>query len=117
MGTHLIPREVDGDARILLFFTPTGFIGILIGLVPGLIVQQLMAAAGAEVASYIVMIFFALVGMVIGQMKIPESRAFDLFKKTGGEYIRKVIANYFRFKKTRKYYVYDYDAAQNSAHK
>ena len=29
MGTHLIPREIDGDARILLFFTPKGFLGIL----------------------------------------------------------------------------------------
>ena len=112
MGTHLIPREIDGDARILLIFTPQGFIGILIGLIPGLIFQQLVAAAGAQILSYIVMGIFGFIGMVIGQMKIPESRAFDLFKKTGGEYIRNVILHYVSFKKKRKYYVYDIDAVQ-----
>ena len=36
MGTHLIPREIDGDARILLIFTPKGFLGILLGFIPGI---------------------------------------------------------------------------------
>ena len=35
MGTHLIPREIDGDARILLIFTPKGFICTLIGVAIG----------------------------------------------------------------------------------
>ena len=112
MGTHLIPREIDGDARILLIFTPKGFIGVLIGLVIGFIFQQLIASTGAVAASYVVMGIFGAIGFVIGQMKIPESRAFDLFRKTGGEYIRSVIVNYFRFKKVRKYYIYDYEAAK-----
>ena len=109
MGTHLIPREIDGDARILIIFTGKGFLGLLIGFIPGIILQQLIAYSGAEVVSYLVLLFCGLVGFAIGQLKIPESRAFDLFRKTGGEYIRVVIKNYFAFKKKRKYYVYDKD--------
>ena len=32
MGTHLIPREVEGEGRILIIFTMKGFIGTLIGI-------------------------------------------------------------------------------------
>ena len=43
---------------------------------------------------------------------MPESRAFDLFRKTGGEYIKTVIANYYKFKRNKKYYVYDAEASK-----
>ena len=109
MGTHLIPREVDGDARILLIFTPKGFLGLLAGFVPGIILQQLIALTGAKAISYIVLAICAAIGFGIGQLKMPESRSFDLFRKTGGLYIRDVIKYYFAFKKNRKYYVYDID--------
>ena len=107
MGTHLIPREVDGEARILLIFTPRGFMGILISLVPGVILHQMFTFMGASVVGWIALGICAVIGWVIGQMKMPESRAFDIFKKTGGEYIKDVILNYIKFKKTKKYYVYD----------
>ena len=113
MGTHLIPREIDGDARILLIFTPKGFFGILIGLIPGIFLHQLFSAFGASVVGWIALGICAVVGWVIGQMKMPESRAFDIFKKTGGEYIKDVIINYFKFKKNKKYYVYDADMINN----
>ena len=109
MGTHLIPREVDGDARILLVFTPKGFGGMLIGLVPGIIFQQLIALTGLKIVSYVVLAIFMAIGFAIGQLRMPESRAFDLFRKTGGLYIRDVIKYYFAFKKNRKFYVYDID--------
>ena len=107
MGTHLIPREVDGEARILLIFTPKGFFGILISLIPGVMLQQLFSALGANIIGWIAMGICAVIGFIIGQMKMPESRAFDIFRKTGGEYVKDVIARYLKFKKTRKYYVYD----------
>ena len=49
----------------------------------------------------------AAIGFVVGQVKIPESNAFSLFKKTGGEYVRDVIMKYIRFQKTKKIYLYD----------
>ena len=107
MGTHLIPREVDGEARILLIFTPKGFLGILIGLVPGIILYQICASLGSTVIAWVLLGICALIGFVIGQVKMPESRAFDLLRKTGGEYVKDVITNYFKFSKTKKYYVYE----------
>ena len=55
----------------------------------------------------------AVIGFIIGQVRMPESRAFDLFRKTGGEYIKNVITNYFKFQKTKKYYIYDPEAKIN----
>ena len=113
MGTHLIPREIDGDGRILLIFTPKGFVGILISLVPGIMLHQLFSAFGSEVMGWVALGICAVIGFVIGQVRMPESRAFDLFRKTGGTYVKDVILNYFKFKKTRKYYVYDNEAVNN----
>ena len=109
MGTHLIPREVDGEARILLIFTPKGFFGILIALIPGVMLHQLFTNMGAKTVGWVALAICALIGFVIGQMKMPESRAFDLTRKTGGEYVKDVILNYLRFSKTKKYYIHDAD--------
>lgn len=113
MGTHLIPREIDGDARILLIFTPMGFVGVLVGIGVGAIFYSIAKAFGANLVGWILLGICALIGFMIGQVKIPDSNAFPLFKKVGGEYIRDVIKNYFRFKRIRKIYVYE-DAAKNT---
>ena len=107
MGTHLIPREVDGDARILLIFTPKGFIGTLAGLFIGVIFFSIASALKATMVGWVLLAICAGLGFAIGQVKIPESNAFSLFKKTGGEYIRDVIVKYMRFQKTKKIYLYD----------
>ena len=107
MGTHLIPREVDGDARILLIFTPKGFIGTLSGLFVGVMLFSLASALKATMVGWVLLAVCAGLGFAIGQVKIPESNAFSLFKKTGGEYIRDVIKKYIRFQKTKKIYLYD----------
>lgn len=112
MGTHLIPREIDGDARILLIFTPKGFLGLLIGFIPGILLYQICATFGATILAWVLLGVCAGIGFIIGQVKMPESRAFDLFRKTGGSYIKDVIANYFKFKKNRKYYVYDVECSK-----
>lgn len=114
MGTHLIPREVDGDARILLIFTPKGFLGILIGLIPGILLHQICSALGSAIVAWVLLGICVGIGFVIGQVKMPESRAFDLFRKTGGEYIKAVIVNYFKFQKHKKYYVYDSEVKKSS---
>lgn len=107
MGTHLIPREIDGDARILLIFTPKGFIGTLVGIFVGVVFFGLASALGATMVGWVLLGICAAIGFVIGQVKIPESNAFSLFKKTGGEYVRDVIMKYIRFQKTKKIYLYD----------
>lgn len=50
---------------------------------------------------------FAFIGFAIGTFKIPESNAFEITKKAGGEPIDEVIIRYFKFKnKKNKIYVY-----------
>ena len=107
MGTHLIPREVDGDARILLIFTPKGFIGTLIGLFFGAIFFSIASVMKATIVGWILLGICVAIGFIVGQMKIPESNAFSLFKKTGGEYVRDVIVKYMAFRKKKRIYLYD----------
>lgn len=105
MGTHLIPREVGGENRILYIFTPRGLLGTLIGLGIGVFFQQFFNAIGAAIVGWLIMAVFALIGWGIAQGKIPDTNAFDLFKKTGGEDILTVINRYLAFKKKMKIYV------------
>ena len=102
MGTHLIPREIDGDARILIIFTSKGFIGTLIGIFAGAIFYSIAEAFGASIVGWVLLGICALIGFVIGQVKVPDSSNFPLFKKVGGLYIRDIITKYFNFKKNRK---------------
>ena len=107
MGPHLIPREVDGDARILLIFTPKGFIGTLAGLFIGVMFFTIASALKATIVGWVLLAVCSGIGFTVGQVKIPESNAISLFKKTGGEYIRDIIMKYIRFQKTKKIYLYD----------
>ena len=106
MGTHLIPRDVEGESRILIIFSTKGFIGTLIGIGIGAIFYFLVGTF-APIVGWILLGICALAGFVIGQVKIPNSNSFDLFKKTGGYYIYEVIAKYFVFRQKRKIYTYD----------
>ena len=74
MGTHLIPREVDGEARILLIFSPKGFFGILIAAIPGIMLYQFFATIGASTLGWVMLAICGVIGFIIGQCKMPESR-------------------------------------------
>lgn len=104
MGTHLIPREVEGEGRILIIFSIQGLIGTLIGLGIGFILYNICAAVGATIVGWVMLGLFGLIGFIIGQVNIPDTNAMPLFKKTGGEPIWKIIARYFKFKKNIKIY-------------
>lgn len=105
MGTHLIPRDVEGEGRILIIFTVQGLIGALIGGGIGIILYNICAIAGAAIVGWILLAICALIGFVIGQVDIPDTNAMPLFKKVGGQPIWKIIARYVKFKKTQKIYV------------
>ncbi len=107
MGTHLIPREVEGEGRILIVFTMKGFAFTLAGIGIGSIFYSLFSAVGAPVVGWIVLGIFALAGFVLGQVKLPRSNSFDLLKKVGGDYVSEVISNYVKFRKNRKIYTYE----------
>ena len=62
---------------------------------------------GATIVGWMLLGISVGVGFIIGQMKIPESNTFSLFKKTGGEYVRDIIMKYLAFRKKRRIYLYD----------
>ena len=107
MGTHLIPREVDGEGRILIIFTMKGFVGTLIGIGIGTLLYNLLNMIGAPLVGWILLGMFALVGFVLGQVKLPKSNSIDLFRKTGGDFVYEIIIKYLKFRKKRKIYTYD----------
>lgn len=107
MGTHIIPREVEGEGRILIIFTMKGFVGTLVGIGVGAIFYSLFEAIGAAIVGWVLLALCALAGFIIMQVKIPKSNAFSLFKKTGGDYVYEVILKRIEFEKNKKIYVYD----------
>ena len=107
MGTHLIPREVEGEGRILIIFSMKGFVGTLIGIGVGTIFYTIFSSVNATLVGWIILGVCALTGFVIGQVKMPKSNSFDLMRKTGGDYIYEIIVKYFKFRKSKKIYTYD----------
>ena len=107
MGTHIIPREVEGEGRILIIFSMKGFIGTLVGIGIGSLFKWLFTFLKADIVGWIFLGAFALAGFIIGQVKLPMSNSFDLFKKVGGDYVYEVILKYLSFRKKKKIYTYD----------
>lgn len=52
------------------------------------------------------MAVFAVIGYVIGAVKIPTIVGIPITKKIGGEPLSEIIIRYIKFKKNRKMYVY-----------
>ncbi len=107
MGTHIIPRSnVKGQDRLFIFFSFQGLIGTLIGAAIGFplfsIVNKIFSSM---MGGLIVLVLFAGLGFIIGQVKIPDNNGNPLFKKLGGLYVREAIIAYIRFKRNKKKFV------------
>lgn len=57
--------------------------------------------------AWVVLFICALIGFVLGQVKLPDSNSMGILKKAGGEYIDQIILKYIKFRKIRKIYTYD----------
>lgn len=114
MGTHLIPRaDVKGQDRFFIIFSVPGLIGTLIGLGVGYPIFAILSAIGLNIPGIIIMALLAILGFTIGQVKIPDTNAFPLFKKIGGEYIRDIIVRYIKFRGNKKKFVIDASSLQS----
>lgn len=114
MGTHLIPRsDVKGQDRFLIIFTVPGLIGTVIGIAIGYPFYAILSAMGGKLVGLLVMAIFGLIGFAIGQVKIPDTNAFPIFKKIGGEYIKDIIIRAIRFRRNKKKYVNAISSTQN----
>jgi len=113
MNTYMIPREATNENRFL-FFTPQAAIFSLIGFCIGLcfvfIFGFLAAQFANQVLKYIgwgICLLIALIGYVLGTINMPETTAFEICKKTGGEPIWIIVKRTLTFNKRKKIYIYE----------
>ena len=106
MGTYQIPRNLKGESRILYIFSVKGLITTGIGAFIGLFFYLIFSSIGLENVGWFFIALFAVIGFVIGTVKIPVIAGIPFTKKIGGESIDKIFMRYMKFKKNRKVYVY-----------
>ena len=110
MQTYEIPRNYKGEGRILYIFSTKGLIFTCVGAGIGLVFYFILRMLGFGTAGLIITVICAAIGFVIGTLKVPESNAFEITKKTGGENIDDVIKRAIKFKMNRnRIYIYDID--------
>ena len=109
MGTYYIPRNYRGETRILYIFTVKSLISSAIGATLGAVFLFIFRALNMMPIGLGFMVFFALIGFLVGAVKIPTIVAIPVTKKIGGEPIYEIVLRYFKYKKKRKLYIYTKD--------
>ena len=115
MGTYYIPRNVKGESRILYIFSVKSLITTLIGGAVGFIFFLIFSMVGLTTLGWIFVGIFALIGFIVGAVKIPTVSGIPITKKIGGESIDQIILRYIKFKKTKKIYVYTKEEKKNGS--
>ncbi|MDE5831080.1 MAG: PrgI family protein [Clostridia bacterium] len=105
---YQIPRNVKGEGRILFIFSTKALIATGIGAGIGLIFWLAFKAIGLGTVGIIILIALAVIGFGIGTLKVPNTTAFDITRKTGGENIDDVIIRWIKFKMKSKKKIYVY---------
>lgn len=107
MGTYNLPRNVKGEGRILYVFSAKALLYTSIGAGVGFIFYLIFNMIKLSVVGIVIMGVLGLIGFIIGTFKMPDSNAFEITKKTGGENIDDVIGRFIKFKlKKNKIYIY-----------
>ncbi len=106
MGTYYIPRNYKGESRILYIFSVKSLLTTAIGAGVGAIFLWIFSMMALKKVGIIIMAIFAIIGYIIGAVKIPTIVSIPVTKKIGGEPISEIIIRYVKFKKTRKIYTY-----------
>ena len=107
MGTYNLPRSVKGEGRILFIFTGKSMIYTVVAGGVGLLFYGILSLLGLNMIGIIITLIFALIGFVIGTLKMPDLGKFKFTQKTGGENLDDVIRRAIKFKtKGKKIYIY-----------
>ena len=107
MGTYNLPRSVKGEGRILFIFTGKSMIYTVVAGGVGLLFYFIFSVFGLNTIGIVITVFFALIGFIIGSLKVPNLEKFEFSRKTGGENLDDVIRRAIKFKqKGRKLYIY-----------
>ena len=113
MGTYNLPRNVKGEGRILYIFSTKALIYTFVGILIGSIFYFIFNLMGMSTLGLIFIIFFGIIGFVIATFRVPDTSAFKITQKTGGEKIDDVIIRYIKFKLQKgRIYVYDQNRRQ-----
>lgn len=108
MGTYNLPRNVKGEGRILFIFTGKSMIYTVVAGGIGLLFYFIFSLMNLKMVGIAITVIFALIGFVIGTIKVPNIEKFEFSRKTGGENIDDVIKRAIKFKtKGKKIYVYE----------
>lgn len=107
MDTYYLPRNVKGEGRILFIFTSKSLIYTVVAAGIGLIFYGIFSALKMTMVGIAIVLIFALIGFLIGTIKMPEFGKFEFTKKTGGENLDDIIKRALKFKmKGKKIYIY-----------
>lgn len=106
MGTYNIPRNLRGETRILNIFSVKSLITTAIGALAGLVFYFIFQIIGLKIVGIVIMAVFAVIGYVIGAVKMPTVAGLPFTKKIGGESLDEIIRRYIKFKRNRKIYIY-----------
>ena len=110
MGTYNLPRNVKGEGRILFIFSKKALLYTVIGTAIGIPFYMLFNFLKISIIGIVIMGILGLVGFLIGTFKMPNSSAFEITKKTGGEDIDDVIKRAIKFQMQKnKIYIYTKD--------
>lgn len=108
-GPYNIPRNTKGEGRFFYVFTTRALIATiicgLIGVSFTYLITLFINLAGGRTNTGIWILFgfviFGFIGFAVTSFKIPDSNNFEITRKTGGEYIDKIIFRYLKFKMKR----------------
>ena len=115
MNTYNIPRNVKGEGRILYVFSTKALIYTFVGLCVGLVFNFIFKLIGLSTVGIILLVVCGVLGFVIATFKVPDTTAFEITKKTGGENIDDVIRRAIKFKmEHNKIYLYTIDSKENN---
>lgn len=78
--------------KSLIYTCVTGAIGLIFYFIFKELLGMFWLGIGA-------VIFFAAIGFAIATFKIPDTNAFELTRKAGGEYLDEVFLRWLKFRK------------------
>lgn len=108
MQIYNLPRNVKGEGRILFIFTPRSIIYTAVTAAIGVVLYLLFKTLGLQYLGIGCLVFFALIGFIIGTAKIPGIVGIGWAKKNAGERVDDILKRAIEFKrKGNKIYIYD----------
>ena len=108
MGTYIIPRDLKGEGRILTIFSYKALGYTVVGAVIGYVFYFVLKLIGLSSVGIGIIIVLAAIGFGIGTFKMPNTKKFEITKKTGGEKVDEILLRLIKFKmKKNRVYIYD----------